>query len=93
MNSKSLALNSHMDNVENQYIICLCTNYYCCINIGSDVGPPALVNITKLVAYILANPIIGTPLPISTFSQTCNGAKPHMSVVDTFTVITNHLKC
>ena len=25
------------------------------------------------------------------FSQTCNGAKPHVSVVNTFTITTNHL--
>ena len=32
----------HMDNIENQYIICICTNY-CCINISSDIGPPTVL--------------------------------------------------
>ena len=34
---------SHMDNVENQCIIRLCTNYFYCINIGSDIGPLAVL--------------------------------------------------
>ena len=33
VNNKPLALNSHVNNVENQYIIHLCTNYCYCINI------------------------------------------------------------
>ena len=49
-----------MDNVENQCIIRLCTNYCYCKNIGSDIGPPAVLYIS--VANILADPIIGTPL-------------------------------
>ena len=42
VNNKPLALNSNIYNVENQYIIRLCTNYCYCINIGSDMGPPIL---------------------------------------------------
>ena len=55
-----------MDNVE---IIRLFTDYCCCIKIGNDIGPPAvlhpipiLVKITISMADILADPIIGTPL-------------------------------
>ena len=54
-----------MDNVENQYVIQLCTNYCCCIIISSDIGPPTVCTNTDfgkkaiLVANILANPIIG----------------------------------
>ena len=73
MNSKPLARKSHMDNIENQFIISLCTNYCYCINIGSDIGPPTvlipiLVKITILVANILADPIIGTPLNTNSVS-------------------------
>ena len=47
-------------------------NYCYCINIGCDIGPPAvlsryrsvLVKITLSVADILADPIIGTALVI-----------------------------
>ena len=60
-----------MDNTENQYIILLCTNYCYCINISSDINPPAVLLCTDtdigknyhiVAANILANPIIGTPL-------------------------------
>ena len=30
---------------------------------------------------------------ITALSRTCNGAKPYMSVVDTFAVANNHLVC
>ena len=59
-----------MDNVENQYIINLCTNYCCCINIGSDQSSSCSVPILILVKNaisvtdILADPVIGTPLII-----------------------------
>ena len=43
VNNKPLALNSHMDNVEKQFIIHLCTNYCYCKNIGSDIGPPTVL--------------------------------------------------
>ena len=43
VNNKPLALKSHMHNVENQYIIFLCTNYCYSINIGSDIGPPTVL--------------------------------------------------
>ena len=70
MNNKPLALKSHIDNIENQCIIHLCTNYCYCINIGSDISPPTvlyllipiLVKITISVADILADLIIGTTL-------------------------------
>ena len=57
-----------MNNVENQYIICLCTNYCYCINICSNlvlrcsVPIPILVKNTISVANIVVDPIIGTPL-------------------------------
>ena len=60
---------SHINNVENQCIIRLCTNYCYCINIGSNIGPPAVLyryrswsKNTISVANIVADPIIGTPL-------------------------------
>ena len=60
---------NHMNNVENQCTIRLCTNHCYCINIGSDIGPPAVLyrygywlKNAISVADIVADPIIGTPL-------------------------------
>ena len=52
-------------------------NFCYCVNIGSDIGPPAVLyryrywwKNTISVADIVADPIIGTPLPI-TSTSTC----------------------
>ena len=75
-----------MDNVENQCIIRSCTNYCYCINIGSDIGPPAVLYQYRYwfknaisVADIVADPIIGTPLDICILRgiRSCN---MHMEV-------------
>ena len=60
----------------NQCIIYLCTNYCYCINIGSDIGPPAVLYRYRYwlkhaisVADIVADPIIGTPLIVTEMNK------------------------
>ena len=43
VNNKPLALNGHMNNIENQCIIHLRTNHCYCINISIDTGLPTVL--------------------------------------------------